>query len=672
MVTDSAIPSQDVSIIENTWIVLSDGCRLAACLWLPAEAKKQPVPAILEYLPYRKRDGTAERDALTYNYFAANGYAGIRVDMRGSGESDGILLGEYLKQEQDDALEVIDWIAAQPWCDGNVGMIGISWGGFNGLQVAARQPPALKAVISICSTDDRYADDVHFMGGCLLTEKLTWGASMLSRTARPPDPAIVGNRWRDMWLERMDKSGLWLLEWHGHQRRDTFYKHGSICEDYAAVKCPIYLVGGWADGYSNPIFRMLTHLQCPTKALIGPWAHRYPNMGQPGPAIGFLQECIRWWDQWLKSKDTGIMDEPRLRVWMQAPVPPRSNYDERPGRWICEDAWPTDRIGLQAFNLSPHGLGRSQIEGGSMTITSPQNVGVSSGKWCAYSMQPDLPTDQRQDAGGVLIFDSQPLESEFEILGTPLARLALRANCPNAFVAAVLSDVQIDGAVTQVSYGLLNLTHRESHEFPQPLDPGRRYLVTLQLNEIAHQFRQGHRVRLALSNAYWPVVWPSPHMVTLEIDTEQSRLDLPVRLGHPKDNALSNFEPVVNGTPLACQYRTKPDYRWTIETDVASGRQCHRHFFDRGTCHITDYDWEFGGRDQHLFCIHPDDPLSAHCQVKTHQHYARGRWRVRIDSMVCMDVTTDTFDIRAELDAREGDERVFSRNWSQQVPRDLV
>jgi hypothetical protein len=662
----------DITEIENTWIALSDGCRLAARLWLPPDAEKQPVPAILEYLPYRKRDTTAERDALNHAYFAANGYAGVRVDLRGCGDSDGIILGEYLQQEQDDALEVIAWIADQPWCDGNVGMIGISWGGFNGLQVAARQPPALKAVISLCSTDDRYADDIHSMGGCLLTDKMTWGASMLSRYTTPPDPALVGERWRDMWLERMNNSGLWVAEWHAHLRRDAFYKHGSICEDYSAVKTPVYLVGGWADGYSNTIFRMLTHLECPSKALVGPWAHRYPNMGLPGPAIGFLQECIRWWDHWLKDIDSGIMDEPRLRVWMQEPVPPRAQYDERPGRWVCEESWPTPRIAAQSFGLTPDGLSENPASEGTFIISSPQTVGVSAGKWTPHGVEPDLPTDQRQDAGGALVFDSPPLAKGFEILGAPLVKLAVSADCSNAIVAAALSDVQADGSATQVSYGVLNLTHRDSHEFPQPLVPGQVYRVTLKLNEIAHHFRRGHRVRVALSSAYWPIVWPSPEPVTLEVGAADSRLELPIRPAHPQDGNLVDFEPVDGSPPLRCQRLAPSKSRWTITTDLASGIQCHERRHDSGTCRITDYDWEFGSGDQRRYCIHPDNPLSAHCEVQTRQHYARGKWRIRVDSKVAMDVTKETFNIRAELDAYEGDVRLYSRNWSQRLPRDLV
>ena len=292
-----------VRVIEHTLIPLKDGTMLAARIWLPDDAEQNPVPAILEYLPYRKRDGTYERDALTHPYLAGHGYAGVRVDLRGCGESTGLLFDEYAQQEQDDGVEVIAWLAAQPWCNGSVGMMGISWGGFNGLQIAARRPPALKAIVTICSTDDRYADDAHYMGGTFLTTAgLEWAFFFFSLMCLPPDPALVGDSWRAMWLERLQNIPLFQENWLQHQRRDAYWKHGSVCEDYTAIQCPVYAVGGWTDGYKNAIPRLLEGLKVPRKGLIGPWAHAYPHFALPGPQIGFLQEILRWWDHWLKGR----------------------------------------------------------------------------------------------------------------------------------------------------------------------------------------------------------------------------------------------------------------------------------------------------------------------------------------------------------------------------------
>ncbi|HEV8077951.1 MAG TPA: CocE/NonD family hydrolase, partial [Marinobacter sp.] len=265
---ENSLP-QTIQVEENVWIPLADGQRLAARLWRPESAEQAPVPAILEYIPYRKRDMTRARDAVNHPFLAAHGYACVRVDLRGSGDSDGILTDQYREQELDDGVQVINWLAGQPWCDGNVGMMGISWGGFNALQIAARRPEPLKAVIAVCFTDDLYADNMHYMGGCLLADNLSESTTMFSANSAPPDPHIVGERWREMWLERLAGSGLWLDHWLRHQRRDEYWRHASICEDYTAIQCPVMAAGGWADGYTNSIFRVLEHLQVPRKGLIG-------------------------------------------------------------------------------------------------------------------------------------------------------------------------------------------------------------------------------------------------------------------------------------------------------------------------------------------------------------------------------------------------------------------
>ena len=189
-----------VDEVETAWIPMRDGRRLAARIFLPRTAGSEPVPVVLEYIPYRRRDGTRLGDEAMHRWFAAQGFACARVDIAGTGDSDGLVQDEYAPREQDDGLEVIAWLAEQPWSSGSVGMIGISWGGFNALQLAARRPPALRAVISVCSTVDRYRGDVHFTGGCLNEENLEWGAYFFTMQGLPPDPEVVGeDRWRQLW-----------------------------------------------------------------------------------------------------------------------------------------------------------------------------------------------------------------------------------------------------------------------------------------------------------------------------------------------------------------------------------------------------------------------------------------------------------------------------------------
>ena len=309
-------------------------------------------------------------------YFAGHGYAAVRLDLRGSGDSDGVLLDEYLVQEQDDAVEAIRWIAAQPWCTGAVGMMGKSWGGFNALQVAARRPSALKAIVTVCSTDDRYADDAHYMGGCHLTENLEWGSVFFALLPQPPDPHIVGERWRSMWRERFENAVPPPATWLRHQRRDAYWKHGSVCEDYSRIMCAVYAVGGWADGYSNAIFRLLAHLESPRKGLVGPWGHAYAQDGAPGPAVGFLQEAVRWWNHWLKGEANGIMDEPMLRVWRQQSMPPSRNLSMSRGSWVAESHWPSPSITARRLALGPGRLAPSPGPNRCLKMCSPQTTGL--------------------------------------------------------------------------------------------------------------------------------------------------------------------------------------------------------------------------------------------------------------------------------------------------------
>jgi putative CocE/NonD family hydrolase len=661
-------------MLDDVMIPLKDGTHLAARIWLPVDGESDPVPAILEYLPYRRRDGTVERDMLTHPYFAGHGYAAVRVDIRGSGDSEGVLKGEYLKQEQDDALEVIAWIAAQPWCSGGVGMIGISWGGFNGLQVAARRPPALKAVVTIASTDDRYADDIHFMGACLLGDKLGWGSTIFSINAAPPDPAIVGERWRKMWLERLDQDGFWFLDWMKHQRRDDFYKQGSVCEDWGAIQCPVYAVGGWTDGYTNAVFRLLANLKVPRKGLVGPWAHKYPHFGVPGPRIGFLQECLRWWDHWLKGRETGIMKEPMLRAWIEDPVAPRSRYEEKPGRWVAEDSWPAQGVSLQPWRLEPGRLvgGPAGAAGEALAIHSPETIGSASGSWCPYGTGHDQATDQRVEAGGSLVFDTPALAKDLEILGAPVVELELSADRPNAKVACTLSEIMPDGAVTRVTYGLLNLTHRDSHERPSALEPGKRYKVKVPLNDAGHRFAAGNRLRLAISTAYWPTSWPSPDSATVTLVTGSSTLSLPARAKRAEDAALAPFAESEGTAPMKKTQLEAPEEKRRFITDRVSGEMVLDLSESDGRYRIDDIDLTVDIRKRRRFSIHPDDPSSARAEIRWFRAYSRDDWRVSAESRIILTGDKENFRVTARLDAFEGDSRVFCRDWDERIPRDLV
>ena len=665
---------REVRCLETVWIPMSDGSRLAARVWLPEDAARRPVPAVLEYIPYRRRDFTRTRDSLMHPYIAGHGYACLRVDLRGSGDSDGVLRDEYLQQELDDGAEVLRWIASQPWCTGDVGMIGISWGGFNGLQIAAMQPPELKAVITACSTDDRYADDIHHMGGCLLGDNLSWASVMFAYNSLPPDPEVVGERWRDMWRERLEGSGLWISKWLRHQTRDEYWSHGSVCENFSAIRCPVFAVSGWADGYSNAVFRLLEKLDVPRRGLIGPWSHKYPHLGVPGPAIDFLHECLRWWDQWLKGIETGVREEPLLRVWMQDSVPPTTSYVVRPGRWIAEPCWPSphvrsDRYALSASRLIPDGECPDQSP---LTIQSPLTVGLFAGKWCSYAAGPDLAHDQRQEDGGALLFDSEPLESPIEILGAPTVTLDVSSNQPVAMLAARLSDLAVDDKATRITYGLLNLTHRDGSERPSYLEPGKRYRVTIPLNHIAQSFPAGHRLRLAISTSYWPLAWAPPKPVRVTIHPHGSHLDLPLRDPRPDDDALRPFGPPT-GSPAEPRGRIEPDHHnWLVHRDLATDESTLEVINDQGVYSLESIDLTIANRVVEKYICRANDFTSLRGEVRSIRQLRRGDWQIRSETRTILTCTESEFHVQADLDAYEGDKRVACKSWDDRIPRSFL
>ena len=411
-------------------IPLSDGTRLAGRVWRPEAADLHPVPAILEFVPYRQRDLTAVRDSIHHPYFAGTrvrgrpgrparqrqlrGRAHRRVPRAGAVRRRGGAgldrRAALVRRAHRDDGDLLGRVQHPP-----------------GRRAASAEPAA---VVTACSTDDRYADDVHYMGGCLLTDNLSWASTMFAYNSCPPDPDVVGERWREMWHERLRGSGLWLAEWLRHQRRDAYWQHGSICEDYADVACPVLAVSGWADGYTNSVFRLLAALDVPRKGLIGPWSHKYPHLGQPGPAVGFLQELVRWWDHWLRDVDNDVMAEPMLRIWMQESVPPSTAYEDRPGRWVGEPSWPSPHVVAATHPLGRHQILPADAAGGpgrelALTVQSPLSVGQFAGKWCSYNAPPDLPYDQREEDGGSLTFDGEPLTERMEILGAPVVHLEL-------------------------------------------------------------------------------------------------------------------------------------------------------------------------------------------------------------------------------------------------------
>jgi putative CocE/NonD family hydrolase len=657
---------------EDCWITMSDGCRLAAKLWLPDIASKKPVPTIIEVIPYRKRDIYAPRDAMHHRYFAGHGYACMRIDIRGSGDSDGHQGVFAMQQEQDDTLEVLRWIAAQPWSDGQVGMFGISWGGFQAIQTAYRAPPELKAIVPCSFAPDRYRYSQVFRGGCILLRCIRWSTQMFGYKSRPPDPLMVGDRWRDMWMERLEHNVPQIISALQHQAYGDYWRTRAI--DFKRIKCPVYAVSGWADGsYVSAVGEALNELEVPRKALIGAWGHRFPYMGVPGPAVGFLQETLRWFDHWMRGKDRGIMKEPMLTAWMAEGVPAKNYYPESPGQWVAEKTWPAKRIKAKRWVMSDGGrLADRAGKAVRLTWQSPQSTGLGSGElmpWFQHGASPEMPEDQRADDGKSLTFDTPPLDRRMEILGTPYVDLTLSVDRPIAFICVRLCDVAPDGASTRVTYAALNLTHLvNGPEHPTPLTPGKVYKVRVPLIDTGYAFKRGHRVRVALSTTYWPLIWPSPDPVTLTLHAGKSALELPVRptAGAPKP---AKWKPVETAEPFKRTVLEAGGRSRTIRTDLLSGETVVEVADSSGRNLYDSIGLEAEARSTERYRIVESDPLSCSAEVTWTWLFSRDAWNVRTEMRTRVTSTRTHFVVTANLEAYEGEKKVFGRAFEEKIKR---
>ncbi|WP_329039986.1 CocE/NonD family hydrolase [Streptomyces sp. NBC_00178] len=648
---------------EDLYIPLAGGTRLYARIWRPVT--DEPVPALLEYLPHRLSDGTAPRDHQRHPWYAGHGYASVRVDVRGYGNSEGLPGDAHDATELADGVAVVHWLAQQEWCSGRVGMFGIAWGGFDSLRIAALAPEPLKAVVTVCSADDRYTGDVHYMGGSVLGVGMhAWASAMLASVALPPDPADVGDGWRDMWLGRLEAVEPLLHTWLAHQTRDDYWRHGSVREDYGAIRANVLAVGGWHDPYRDTVLRLVEHLD-PSKVrgLIGPWPHQYPDRGlRPGPAIGFLQETLRWWDQHLKGQDTGVMNEPLLRSWISGSHPPATAYETLPGRWVGDAAWPSENVTPVAYALA----------GGEQTVRSPQQTGLDAGRFVPSGDDADLPPDQRDEDAKSVCFEFPVEESPIEILGRPGVRLRIRMDVPRGQVIARLCDVAPDGSSTLVTRGALNPATRHGSGRAEDWPVGGTEDVAFELGAIGYTFPPGHRIRIAVSSSYWPWIWPQAGSAGFTLDADGSLVELPVRR-HTEDPGITFGEPE-QAEPLGVVHPVTLDEQRPerlVVRDVAKGEWRLEVDPCRGGTRVHPDGLEFTEDALETYTIRQDDPLSARTRSgrTIRLHRPEMSWDVRVETRSELSADADDFIASDEIVCRDGDEIVFHRTWEKRIPR---
>jgi hypothetical protein len=556
---DSVAGAQYGIALEEARIAMPDGTQLAADLFRPSGGEEsERFPVLLEYLPYRKTESRSRNYSL-YSYFVERGYAVARVDIRGTGNSEGRLIPyEYSDREHEDGEAVLAWLAEQPWSNGKVGMFGISWGGFNAIQMAMRNPPALKAIIAVDATEDLFQDDVHFMDGIMHLD--SWEMSQDLDNARPGAPDYVIDE--DYFRNRFDTEP-WMMTYKRQQRDGPFWDRASLKGRYDAIRIPSFHIGGWYDGYRDSLPRMLENLEAPVKAMIGPWSHAWPHEPYPNPGMEWRHEAVRWFDHWLKDIDTGIMDEPRFAVYVREWHPPGPYLEHAPGFWRFEDGWPVKRIEHRAFYPQPnHSLARAVPEPSVHRLRYVPTVGIEAGgpvMWWG-----DVAHDQRPTDAFSLVYDSAPLDRDTEILGLPRANLSVAADAPHANWFVRLSDVAPDGTVTQVAGAGFNGTHRDSARAPRALVPGEFFPLEIDMHFTSWVFPKGHRIRVAINNAQWPMMWPTPHAMTTSLQLgRRSGTHILLPVVPAGDRPAPEFLPPAESPEM-------PGFE-TIETGTSSG-----------------------------------------------------------------------------------------------------
>jgi hypothetical protein len=680
----------EVAVAWDVRIVARDGVELSANLWRPIPHPDDPAgtrfPAILELIPYGKDNWRRNADVGRGEYFARRGYAFCRVDVRGTGSSGGVALDEYTEAETRDGYDVVEWLAAQAWCSGAVGMWGISYGGFSAIQVAKLRPPHLRAIVPIMATDDRYLTDVHYIGGCVTASELSqYAVSQVAMNAMPPDASFRGTGWLDEWQARLEATPAWLFEWLRQQHDGSYWRQGSLAPEYEAIEAAILNIGGWMDSYVDAALRMQALCTAPSRTIVGNWVHSLPADATPGPNLDELHEMVRFFDRWLKGLSDGSALEPPV-VWFERDhAPPEPFPTVLPGRWRAAEAFPHPAVESREWHF---GGGPMPLVG---TLLEPGDPGRGAGvqryahrptvgtrgslSWGAGGVPNGLGRDLRPDEALGPTFTSAPLGEPLSILGVPEVVLHVSVSAPVATAVVRLTDVAPDGSSAQVTAGILNLTHRHDHAAPEALEPGRIEEVRVVLRPAGYRFEPGHRIRVSVASSAWPVIWPSPYAAEFELHcgpATPSRLVLPEvpPAGGPGDLPVPAFKTTRPDVRAVSGGGSSDRPRWEVAEDVIDGSltvTIHdggedvlhdgRRLYAAETLRLTAWD------------AHPERAvMDADVVYRWWEHEAA----IEIRARSIQTSSASEFDLSVDLEVDLDGAGFFRRHWQERIPRRLV
>ena len=698
-------PRYDHEVVWDVRVPVRDDLELSANLWLPRPADGAPdapverFPAILEMIPYGKDNWRRNADVARGEWLAARGFALCRLDVRGTGSSPGIALDEYTEAETQDGYDAVEWLATQEWCSGNVGMWGISYGGFTSIQVAKLRPPHLRAILPMYATDDRYRDDVHVRGGCVTaSEKSQYAVSQLGMNAMPPLPAFRGVGWRDEWRERLELTPPWLFAWIREQTDGPYWRRGSLAPDYEALGCAVFQVAGWNDSYVDPAFRIQERcVNVPRRTLVGNWVHSFPDDAYPGPNLDWLHEMVRFFDRYLKGIENGWEQEPELTWFEHEWAAPEAFPRAWPGRWRAVGTLPVPGTVPLELNLARDVMtGEGNLSArpwmrdadrdtdpGETVDTLPHRATVGTAgplSWGAGWHPNGLARDLRPDEARGLAYTTPPLGEALSVIGIPEVVLHVSASMPVATCVVRLSEVAPDGVSSLVATGVLNLTHRRSNTDPEPMPVTsagptgtvRAEEVRIPLRATGYRFTEGYRIRLTVLTSCWPVLWPSPLQGDVRVHhgpLAPSRLLLPVLPSTVPTLEAAPFKVTPAGLREVGGNEEEPAV-WRIEEDVINGTLAVT--IGEGGASILEDRSRVYSSERLVLTASDADP--AHARLDTVVAY---RWTgsgFDVDIRATGEIASDeaAFDVRVDLDVRLNDEPFFAREWSERIPRRLV